>query len=207
MIDRFEAVNGEHPGFRRNHAKGVCLTGSFESNGNAARLSTAAGVRARPHAGDRPLRAGGWHADDGRTDRPPCAAWRSSSGWRTAQQWRTGMNDIPVFPMKDPQAFYEQLATGKRDPKTGKPDPAAMKAFLSTHPETAKALGLIKAQPFSSGFANATYNSLNAFLLRRRRGREASRALVDGGCRCLCAGARRVRRPTRTTCSMRWRRA
>ena len=26
------------------------------------------------------------------------------------------------------------------------------------------ALTLIKAQPFSSGFANATYNSLNAFL-------------------------------------------
>ena len=41
MIDRFEAVNGEHSGFRRNHAKGVCLTGLFESNGNAARLSSA----------------------------------------------------------------------------------------------------------------------------------------------------------------------
>jgi catalase len=40
-----------------------------------------------------------------------------------------------------------------------------MQAFLSNHPETAKALGLIKAQPFSSGFANATYNALNAFLL------------------------------------------
>ena len=34
MIDRFEAVNGAHPGFRRNHAKGVCLTGWFDSNGN-----------------------------------------------------------------------------------------------------------------------------------------------------------------------------
>ena len=40
MVDEFEAVNGEHPGFRRNHAKGVCLTGWFESNGAGARLST-----------------------------------------------------------------------------------------------------------------------------------------------------------------------
>ena len=37
IIDQFETANGPHPGFRRNHAKGVCLTGSFESNGNAAR--------------------------------------------------------------------------------------------------------------------------------------------------------------------------
>jgi catalase len=50
------------------------------------------------------------------------------------------------------------------DPKTGKPDPAKLPAFLSANPATAKALGLIKAQPFSSGFANAAYNSLNAFL-------------------------------------------
>src|ERR1700754_3615380 len=41
MIDTFEDVDGLHPGFRRNHAKGVCVTGSFESNGNGVRLSTA----------------------------------------------------------------------------------------------------------------------------------------------------------------------
>ena len=27
IVDRFEAVSGKHPGFRRNHAKGVCVTG------------------------------------------------------------------------------------------------------------------------------------------------------------------------------------
>src|SRR5260370_42519668 len=41
FIDTFEKVNGIHPGFRRNHAKGVCVTGFFESNGNGARLSKA----------------------------------------------------------------------------------------------------------------------------------------------------------------------
>jgi len=164
MIDRFEDVNGEHPGFRRNHAKGVCLTGSFESNGNAARLSTAPlfAPGRTPVIGRFALAGGMPTMADG-----PAAVRSLALEFQIAdgQQWRTGMNDIPVFPMKDPQAFYEQLATGKRDPKTGKPDPAAMQAFLSTHPETAKALGLIKVQPFSSGFANATYNSLNAFLL------------------------------------------
>jgi catalase len=164
MIDRFEDVNGKHPGFRRNHAKGVCLTGSFESNGNAVRLSTAPVFAAgRTPVIGRFALAGGMPmmADGPAVVRSLALEFQLADG----QQWRTGMNDIPVFPLKDPQAFYEQLAAGKPDPNTGKPDPAALQAFLSSHPETAKALDLIKAQPFSSGFANATYNALNAFLL------------------------------------------
>src|SRR5262249_56777314 len=78
--------------------------------------------------------------------------------------WRTGRNTIPVFPLKDPPAFYEQLLSSRRDPGTGKPDPMAQKAFVDAHPETAKALAIIKTHDFSSGFANATYNSLNTFL-------------------------------------------
>src|SRR5277367_2597957 len=42
MIDRFEQVDGPHPGFRRNHAKGVCFSGYFDSNGNGAAISKAA---------------------------------------------------------------------------------------------------------------------------------------------------------------------
>ena len=38
-----------------------------------------------------------------------------------------------------------------------------MKDFVARHPETARALEIVKANPFSSGFANASYNALNAF--------------------------------------------
>src|SRR4030081_2646310 len=41
FVDGFEQVNGVHPGFRRNHAKGVGFSGFFESNGNGVRLSKA----------------------------------------------------------------------------------------------------------------------------------------------------------------------
>src|SRR5882724_9260707 len=41
FVDGFEQVNGVHSGFRRNHAKGVGVSGSFESNGNGVRLSKA----------------------------------------------------------------------------------------------------------------------------------------------------------------------
>jgi catalase len=42
MINTFEQVDGPHTGFRRNHAKGVCFSGYFESNGRGATLSKAA---------------------------------------------------------------------------------------------------------------------------------------------------------------------
>jgi catalase len=77
--------------------------------------------------------------------------------------WRTAMVNLPVFPFRGPQAFYEQLLASKPDPTTGKPDPAKMKAFLARHPETEAALKVIKGQPISSGFDNSTFHGLNAF--------------------------------------------
>jgi catalase len=81
------------------------------------------------------------------------------------------MINIPVFPVHDVRGFYEQLTVSKPDPATGKPDPARMAAFLAAHPETQRALALIKAQPPTSGFADATYNGLNAFWLVDSAGR------------------------------------
>jgi catalase len=71
----------------------------------------------------------------------------------------------PVFAVRTPQAFYEQLLASQPDPTTGKPNPAKIAAFLASHPETARALKIIKSQPFSTGFDNATYYGLNAFRL------------------------------------------
>ena len=38
FIDRFEQIDGVHSGFRRNHAKGLGVSGFFESNGNGVRI-------------------------------------------------------------------------------------------------------------------------------------------------------------------------
>src|SRR5580658_5280094 len=41
FADGFERVDGIYSGFRLNHAKGVCVSGSFESNGRGTRVSKA----------------------------------------------------------------------------------------------------------------------------------------------------------------------
>jgi catalase len=161
MVDTFEEVNGQHAGFRRNHAKGVCLRGWFESNGAGQRLSSAEVFRpGRVPVFGRFALAGGMPAvPDG-----PDAVRSMALNFTLAngEIWRTGMNDIPVFPLRDAQAFYDELLA-TRPAADSKPDPARVSAFFASHPESEKAIALIKDVQFSSGFANATYNGLNAF--------------------------------------------
>ncbi|MBP2293628.1 catalase family peroxidase [Azospirillum rugosum] len=162
IIDRFEQVNGQHPGFRRNHAKGLCFAGWFDGNGEGERLSKAAVFRAeRTPVFGRFALAGGqpYQADMAATVRSMAVNFALADG----EIWRTGMNNIPVFPVRDAAGFYDQLAASKPDPATGKPDPARMSAFLAAHTEAGRALALIKAQAPTAGFADASYNSLNAF--------------------------------------------
>jgi catalase len=162
MINGFEQVSGPHPGFRRNHAKGVCFSGYFESNGRGVALSKASVFRSgRVPVIGRFALAGGqpYVADAPHTVRSMAILFKTADG----QEWRTGINNIPVFPVNTPQGFYDQLLASALDPATGKPDPAKMNDFLAKHPESAKAMQLIRNYPFSSGFENSTYNSLNAF--------------------------------------------
>jgi len=42
LMDAFARLNGAHPGFRRNHAKGLCVSGWFDSTGAATLLSKSA---------------------------------------------------------------------------------------------------------------------------------------------------------------------
>lgn len=170
IVDRFERVNGPHPGFRRNHAKGLCLAGRFESSGRGERLSKAslfAPGRITPVNGRIAL-AGGrpYAADAATTVRSLALRFQLPDG----EEWRTGNNDIPVFPVRTPEAFYAQLLAAKPDPATGKPDPEALKAFFAANPESVTAAALIKERTITSGFADDTFRGLNAFWFVARDG-------------------------------------
>jgi catalase len=162
FVDGFEEVNGVHPGFRRNHAKGLGVSGYFESNGNGVRLSKASVFRPGrvPVVGRFSLNGGQPYA----ADRPDAVRGLGVQfSLPDGEVWRTAMVDLPVFPFRTPEAFYEQMIASKPDPATGEPDPEKMKAFLARHPETERALAAINSRPTASGFANSAYSGLNAF--------------------------------------------
>ena len=169
IINTFEYLNGVHPGFRRNHAKGVCVTGYFESNGQGQAVSKAQVFRpgrvpivgrfalagGKPYAGDTP-----------QTIRSLAILFKQPDG----EEWRTAMINIPVFVVKTPQAFNEFQLASSPDPATGKNIPGAMNAFLANHTETAAALQVIGKHPFSSGFGASAYYALTAFRFVKAQG-------------------------------------
>jgi catalase len=162
FVDEFERVGGIQSGFRRNHAKGVGVAGFFEGNGQGTRLSNAVVFRAGrvpvigrfsfggtdPYVSDAP----GFVRGLGLMFQLP-----------DGEEWRMAMVNQPVFPVNTPQAFYDRLVASEPDPKTGKPDPAKMAAFLESHPATVQAIRVINSHPPSSGFDNSVFSGLNAF--------------------------------------------
>jgi len=162
FVNEFERVGGIHSGFRRNHAKGVCVRGFFDSNGQGSRLSKAIVFQSGrvPVIGRFSLGGGDPHASDALTDVRGLGLQFSLPD---GEQWRTAMINLPVFPFKDPQAFYDNLVASQPDPNTHQPDPAKGAAFFASHPDTARVIGIIKSHAPSSGFDNSTFYGLNAF--------------------------------------------
>ena len=162
FMDGFRRVYGLHPGFRRNHAKGVVVTGQFDSNGNGQELSRAAVFRPGQSSVIGRFSLSGGHPM--MTDTPAAARGLGLAfAFPDGTQWRTAMLNLPVFLDNSAQGFYDRLLASKPDPATGKPDPAAMAAFLAAHPETAAAMAVNKLQPPTPGFADSTFWSLNTF--------------------------------------------
>ncbi|MET0898454.1 MAG: catalase family peroxidase [Mycobacterium sp.] len=164
FIKAFERVNGRQPGFRKNHAKGVAVAGYFDSNGNGREVSSAAVFQPgrTPVHGRFSLAGGNAHAAD------MAATARGlglAIGFPGGAQWRTAMLNLPVFPDRSPQGFYDRLLASKPAADTGKPDPQAMASFLRAHPETAMAMTLIGQSPPTAGFADDTFRSLNTFYM------------------------------------------
>ena len=190
IVDQFQQNAGVHPGYRRNHAKGVCVAGYFDSNGQATPYS-AAQVFApgrTPVVGRFAIPGSNPYAPDGSV---PIRSMALRFTQANGQQWRTGMNSMPVFPVATPQAFFAQLQAQQPDPASGKPDPAKVAAFFAAHPETAAFRAWAKTAKPSASFATESYWSLNAFVfvdangqrqpVRWRMAPEAADAGTDTG--------------------------
>ncbi len=133
LVNALETNNGVHPGFRRNHAKGVCVAGYFESSPEARAYSSAQVFSAAktPVIGRFALPSGNPYAPDSSV---PIRSFAVQFSQANGQQWRTGMNSMPVFPVGTPEAFYQMLKAGAPEPATGKPSPASMPCLLYTSP-------------------------------------------------------------------------
>jgi catalase len=155
-------AGGAHKGYRRAHAKGLCLAGYFAANGAGSALAPTSLLQlgTYPVVGRFSLGGGNPLAGDGRNVFHAIALRLNAPD---GQEWRMAMDHTPIFPVADPQTFEALQIASTPDAKTGKPDPASMKAYMATHPETRAFQDYIAKAPLPGSFATATYYSINAF--------------------------------------------
>lgn len=163
FTDAIESSNGQvYAGFRRAHAKGICVSGYFEGNAQGEALSSArlfAPVHT-PFVGRLSIGGGSPYGLDGKARvRSMALELNSDDG----QQWRMAMNSFPFFGVSSVQAFYEQTVANTPDPGTGKPDPEKQAAFARAHPEFARFAAWAKSAPWSSSWANTAFNGVDTF--------------------------------------------
>ncbi|WP_438868127.1 catalase family peroxidase [Pseudomonas sp. L1(2025)] len=170
IVDEMEAVaGGAHPGFRRNHAKGQCISGRFESTGNAVEISSASLLQ----RGSVPL-IGRLSAAGGDPSQADVHGMIRSMALRLAADdgdaWYMAMNSVPVFPVNTPEGLYEQLRASMPAYGGSGPDPQKMQAFKNAHPEMRPFEAWLASHPGSSGFDNTTFYSVNAFRMTDAHG-------------------------------------
>src|ERR1700761_1627051 len=157
MVAALAPPGGPALGHRRNHAKGICFTGTFDANGGGTALSKAPiFVRGQyPVVGRFNLATADANAQDAMV-RVRGLGIRITAP--DGQEWRSAMIDAPIFPAANPQSFYELLTAG------GSKDPNAMKKYIGAHPEFLNFLGWAQKAPWTSSYAEERYNSLNSFV-------------------------------------------
>jgi catalase len=158
MVAVLAPPGGPSLGHRRNHAKGICFTGTFEANGEGSELSKA------------PVFVRGQYPVVGRFNLATADANAADAMVRVrglgirilipdGQEWRSAMINAPIFPASTPQSFYElQTATASKDPD-------AMKKYIGAHPEFLTFVHWAKGGQWTDSYAEERYNSLDSFLV------------------------------------------
>ncbi len=164
-VDAFAPPTGAPLGHRKNHAKGICFTGIFESNGAGAALSQAQMFT----RGQYPA-LGRFNLATADPDEPDATVRVRGLGLRIAtpdgQEWRTAMIDAPIFAASTPQSFYELLLA------SASKDPNAMKTYAGAHPEIAAFGAWAASAPWTGSYAEERFNSLNSFMFVDNAGAE-----------------------------------
>lgn len=144
------------PGFRRAHAKGICVSGEFKSNGRLSQYSNATVFKAGTHPFIGRLSIAGNNPHAAELTAPVRSF--ALSFVTGAERWNIAMNTPPVMAVTNPHDFYQQIVALKQGKE-------AVKDFFAEHPESADFLAWKASYTPSSSFALETYHSINAFYL------------------------------------------
>jgi len=175
IVDLANKVDGEHPGFRAFHAKGIVVEGRFKASAEAARFSRATlfngssiPVVARFSDG-----SGMPTVPDGSPAMPRGIAIR----YHLPGGHDTDMvtNSFKFFPVGTGEEFRDLLQAVVASPPNA-PKPTKLEQFFASHPNAPKAIGSL---PIPDSFADEEYHGIDAFIFVSKSGkRQAVRYVI-----------------------------
>ena len=161
LVDALEGVFGKHAA-RRSGAKGVCATGFFVGTPDGRSLTSSAifsgqeiPVVARFSVGGGTPKA----SDKGKTVRGLALKFNGPGG----ESWEMANISAPVFFVNSPGNFVKFMEARRPDPATGRPDPAKVKAFNESHPDSKPQIDWLAKAPVPASYATVNYWGANAF--------------------------------------------
>lgn len=176
IVDTFNRLFGNHPGFRANHAKGIVAEGTFTPTPEAAALS-----KARPFDGP-PVPVTVRFSDATGLPNVPDGA-RAANPHGLAVKFRLGdgseadfvLNSLKFFPVATAEEFRDLLVATAESPP-GAPKPTKLEQFIAGHPNVPRASATATTP---ASFADEEYRGINAFVLVSKTGaRQAVRFVV-----------------------------
>ena len=164
LVEAIDEFAGTREGFRAAHAKGVCCEGTWTASAAAAKLTGA------PHMQGGQVPALVRFSNAGSD--PESADYRAEVFGMAVKfllpdgrETDIVANNLPVFFVRDPEAFLALTKARRLNPKTRRPAPHRILAFVLTHPESARAiiysarhLGTVPASRVETA-----YNGLHSF--------------------------------------------
>jgi catalase len=154
-------LGGFHPGYRAVHASGRLYAGTFQATPAAQQLSRAVHLQGEPVPAT--VRFSSNFSGD------PQAVSASVNGMATKFYLPDGqVTDliavgIPIFLVRTPDEMLEFLQLQRPTSRGGPADPAAVQAFLASHPATARALEMLQQLPGPVSFAQSAYHAIHAY--------------------------------------------
>lgn len=161
LVDALEGVFGKHAA-RRSGAKGVCATGFFVGTPDGRGLTSSAIFSGQEIPVIARFSVGGGNPkapDKGKTVRGLALQFNGPSG----ETWETSNISAPVFFVNSPENFVKFMQARRPDPATGRPDPAKVKAFNDSHPDSKPQIEWLAKTPVPASYATVNYFGTNAF--------------------------------------------
>ena len=161
LVDALEGVFGKHAA-RRSGAKGVCASGFFVGTADGRSLTNSVIFSGQEIPVIARFSVGGGNPkapDKGKTVRGLALKFNGPGG----ESWETANISAPVFFVNTPANFVKFMDARRPDPATGRPDPAKVKAFNDSHPDSKPQIEWLAKAPVPASYAAVNYWGTNAF--------------------------------------------